>query len=200
MDNIATNVALDPGEDGLLKFSGQGALAAVQPSLQGVDDLNVKVADNTTSGTEFKTRPDLPVNLTKNLNGGLESRLSSGGENTNGLRSQRENTVHGHEEAVLSSNADSLGKKEAELSKVSDIELLDITLTPRQQFLLERSLEVGTRAVLKPGSKLLAVLEVNGASLATKSTTAESCSSLGADATKDVCRGLAVKKIFNGVD
>ncbi|KAL5001190.1 hypothetical protein BDV10DRAFT_160818 [Aspergillus recurvatus] len=62
-NNIAANLTLNPKEKGFLETNCQSALRTAKPDLEGVDDLNIKVADDTTSGTEFETGLDLPVNL-----------------------------------------------------------------------------------------------------------------------------------------
>lgn len=190
LNKVTTGVTIDPGKNRDLEVSAEVTLLAVDPGEEGSLDISCQTADNTASGADIQTDFDIEIKIQSSLNPSGKGRLSTSTQDESRLEvGSLKDTVNGHVKLALGSDIGTSGDVDGQSSQdVFGEDELVVTLTPGDQGLLERDVQVGVEEQPKFEGGLSLVVDDTG--LAAKSTTGESGSTFSAQTSKKFNRGV----------
>ena len=194
-NNTLSGLALDPGQNSGLEGSFQGALGAVEPTLESGLDIRGHAVDKTTTSSQVQTSLDVASKsrATGSLQEGRELVLQRRVEDDLGLNvGGTEDTVEGDEKTTLGGDVSGRRAQDGQTSgDVDRQQAIVAARTPVEQGRAQLSIDVSTSVRAQPSGQLLAGLGVNGTSLNTHGTSLEGSGSVCVDAVEQVGRALA---------
>ena len=194
-NNTLSGLALDPGQNSGLQGSFQGALGAVEPSLESGLDIRGHAVDKTATSSQVQTSLDVASKsrATGSLQEGRELVLQRRVEDNLGLNvGGAEDTVEGDEKTTLGGDVSGRRAQDGQTSgDVDRQQAIVAARTPVEQGRAQLSIDVSTSVRAQPRGQLLAGLGVNGTSLNTHGTSLEGSGSVCVDAVEKVGRALA---------